>query len=190
MRRWRLKNKKLHWIPPSSVWELWFHLEMDSCSAARFQMYNPIFSLLPLCCGTCAPTWPGPGSDPVAVVSPEQREAEQEEGSDSREEGQDSPITCGDDIHLYDNQISPGPGGYRMGWGGGRARNEVWAAGSVQAPLAGADLTDGSSAAGADGGFDPRESMGACCRGNDHVTGAGCPDIVTQASDEKLEEEK
>ncbi|KAG7235784.1 hypothetical protein INR49_002171 [Caranx melampygus] len=39
----------------------------------------------------------------------EQREAEQEEGSEGREEGQDSPIACGDDIHLYDNQISPGP---------------------------------------------------------------------------------
>ncbi|XP_055361657.1 sodium bicarbonate transporter-like protein 11 isoform X4 [Betta splendens] len=37
------------------------------------------------------------------------REAEQEEGSEGREEGQDSPIACGDDIHLYDNQISPGP---------------------------------------------------------------------------------
>ncbi|XP_037551386.1 sodium bicarbonate transporter-like protein 11 [Nematolebias whitei] len=38
----------------------------------------------------------------------EQREAEQEEGSEGREEGQDLPISCGDDIHLYDNQISPG----------------------------------------------------------------------------------
>uniref|UniRef100_A0A1A7Y0E8 Solute carrier family 4, sodium borate transporter, member 11 n=2 Tax=Nothobranchiidae TaxID=405002 RepID=A0A1A7Y0E8_9TELE len=38
----------------------------------------------------------------------EQREAEQEEGSEGREEGQDLPIACGDDIHLYDNQISPG----------------------------------------------------------------------------------
>ncbi|XP_076002800.1 solute carrier family 4 member 11 isoform X2 [Genypterus blacodes] len=37
------------------------------------------------------------------------REVEQEEGSEGREEGQDSPIACGDDIHLYDNQISPGP---------------------------------------------------------------------------------
>lgn len=45
-------------------------------------------------------------------MSPEQREAEQEEGSEGREEGQDSPIACGDDIHLYDNQISPGPGQY------------------------------------------------------------------------------
>lgn len=43
-------------------------------------------------------------------MSPEQREVEQEEGSEGREEGQDSPIACGDDIHLYDNQISPGPG--------------------------------------------------------------------------------
>ncbi|KAM8833868.1 sodium bicarbonate transporter-like protein 11 isoform X2 [Synchiropus splendidus] len=39
----------------------------------------------------------------------EQREAEQEDGSDDREEGQDSPIASGDDIQLYDNQISPGP---------------------------------------------------------------------------------
>uniref|UniRef100_A0A3P9KSM7 Solute carrier family 4 member 11 n=1 Tax=Oryzias latipes TaxID=8090 RepID=A0A3P9KSM7_ORYLA len=38
----------------------------------------------------------------------EQREAEQDEGSEDREETQDSPIACGDDIHLYDNQISPG----------------------------------------------------------------------------------
>ncbi|XP_013867260.1 solute carrier family 4 member 11 [Austrofundulus limnaeus] len=38
----------------------------------------------------------------------EQREAELEEGSEGREEGQDLPISCGDDIHLYDNQISPG----------------------------------------------------------------------------------
>lgn len=45
-------------------------------------------------------------------MSPEQREVEQEEGSEGREEGQDSPIACGDDIHLYDNQISPGPGQY------------------------------------------------------------------------------
>uniref|UniRef100_A0A3Q2T0L8 Solute carrier family 4 member 11 n=1 Tax=Fundulus heteroclitus TaxID=8078 RepID=A0A3Q2T0L8_FUNHE len=39
----------------------------------------------------------------------EQREVEQEEGSECREEGQDLPIACGEDIHLYDNQISPGP---------------------------------------------------------------------------------
>ncbi|TNN42604.1 Sodium bicarbonate transporter-like protein 11 [Liparis tanakae] len=40
----------------------------------------------------------------------EQREVEQEEGCEGREEAQeDSPIACGDDIHLYDNQISPGP---------------------------------------------------------------------------------
>ncbi|XP_054913112.1 sodium bicarbonate transporter-like protein 11 isoform X1 [Poeciliopsis prolifica] len=39
----------------------------------------------------------------------EQREAEQEEDSECREEGQDLPIACGEDIHLYDNQISPGP---------------------------------------------------------------------------------
>ncbi|XP_037833681.1 sodium bicarbonate transporter-like protein 11 isoform X2 [Kryptolebias marmoratus] len=38
----------------------------------------------------------------------EQREAEQEEGIEGREESQDLPISCGDDIHLYDNQISPG----------------------------------------------------------------------------------
>lgn len=52
-------------------------------------------------------------------MSPEQREVEQEEGSEGREEGQDSPIACGDDIHLYDNQISPGPGQYTEG---GRGR--------------------------------------------------------------------
>ncbi|KAJ3613154.1 hypothetical protein NHX12_019406, partial [Muraenolepis orangiensis] len=40
----------------------------------------------------------------------EQREVEQEDGNGSREEGQDSPIACSDNIHLYDNQISPGPG--------------------------------------------------------------------------------
>ncbi|XP_047201858.1 sodium bicarbonate transporter-like protein 11 isoform X2 [Girardinichthys multiradiatus] len=39
----------------------------------------------------------------------EQREAEQEEGRECQEEGQDLPIACGEDIHLYDNQISPGP---------------------------------------------------------------------------------
>lgn len=53
-----------------------------------------------------------PGGEHCAVVSPEQREGVQEEGSDGQEEGQDSPIACGDDIHLYDNQISPGPGQY------------------------------------------------------------------------------
>jgi len=47
-----------------------------------------------------------------AVVSPEQREAEQEEASEGREEGQDLPIACSDNIHLYDNQSSPGTGGY------------------------------------------------------------------------------
>nr|XP_054597973.1 sodium bicarbonate transporter-like protein 11 isoform X5 [Nothobranchius furzeri]XP_054597974.1 sodium bicarbonate transporter-like protein 11 isoform X5 [Nothobranchius furzeri] len=36
------------------------------------------------------------------------QEAEQEEGSEGREEGQDLPMAYGDDIHLYDNQISPG----------------------------------------------------------------------------------
>lgn len=55
-------------------------------------------------------------------MSPEQREAEQEEGSEGREEGQDSPIACGDDIHLYDNQISPGPGQYTERWSKGRGR--------------------------------------------------------------------
>lgn len=60
------------------------------------------------------PVWwlPSFRSWPCAVVSPEQREVEQEDGSDGREEGQDSPITCGDDMHLYDNQISPGSGQY------------------------------------------------------------------------------
>uniref|UniRef100_G3NKQ3 Solute carrier family 4 member 11 n=1 Tax=Gasterosteus aculeatus aculeatus TaxID=481459 RepID=G3NKQ3_GASAC len=50
---------------------------------------------------------------PVPLPAPssllKQREVEQEEGSEAREEGQDSPIACGDDIHLYDNQLSPGP---------------------------------------------------------------------------------
>lgn len=46
----------------------------------------------------------------LCIVSPEQREVEQEEGSESREESQDSPIASGDDIQLYDNQISPGLG--------------------------------------------------------------------------------
>ncbi|XP_054653345.1 sodium bicarbonate transporter-like protein 11 isoform X2 [Dunckerocampus dactyliophorus] len=39
----------------------------------------------------------------------EQREVEQDEDHEGPEEGQDSPIACEDDIHLYDNQISPGP---------------------------------------------------------------------------------
>ncbi|XP_061781123.1 solute carrier family 4 member 11 isoform X3 [Nerophis lumbriciformis] len=38
----------------------------------------------------------------------EQREVVQDEDPEGREEGQDSPITCRDDTHLYDNQISPG----------------------------------------------------------------------------------
>lgn len=39
----------------------------------------------------------------------EQREKEEvEEGSEEREEGQDSPIPSGDDIHLYANQIHAG----------------------------------------------------------------------------------
>ncbi|MCI4376547.1 hypothetical protein PGIGA_G00189660, partial [Pangasianodon gigas] len=39
----------------------------------------------------------------------EQRERdEQEEGSEDREEGQDSPIPSGDDIHLYGNQTHQG----------------------------------------------------------------------------------
>lgn len=51
-------------------------------------------------------------------MSPEQREVEQEEGCESREESQDSPIASGDDIQLYDNQISTGPGeGGRAGKG-------------------------------------------------------------------------
>uniref|UniRef100_A0A3Q3A3Q4 Solute carrier family 4 member 11 n=1 Tax=Kryptolebias marmoratus TaxID=37003 RepID=A0A3Q3A3Q4_KRYMA len=41
---------------------------------------------------------------------PEQREAEQEEGIEGREESQDLPISCGDDIHLYDNQIADDSG--------------------------------------------------------------------------------
>ncbi|XP_036372724.1 sodium bicarbonate transporter-like protein 11 isoform X1 [Megalops cyprinoides] len=37
----------------------------------------------------------------------ELQEGEQEDGCEGREEGQDSPIACGDDIHLYDSQIHP-----------------------------------------------------------------------------------
>ncbi|XP_035274150.1 sodium bicarbonate transporter-like protein 11 isoform X2 [Anguilla anguilla] len=37
----------------------------------------------------------------------ELREGEQDDGCESREEGQDSPIACADDIHLYGNQIHP-----------------------------------------------------------------------------------
>ena len=43
-------------------------------------------------------------------MSPEQREAEQEDGSESQEKGEESPIACSDNIHLYDNQSIPGPG--------------------------------------------------------------------------------
>ncbi|XP_030211721.1 solute carrier family 4 member 11 isoform X2 [Gadus morhua] len=39
----------------------------------------------------------------------EQREAEQEDGSESQEKGEESPIACSDNIHLYDNQSIPGP---------------------------------------------------------------------------------
>lgn len=76
---------------------------------------------------------------------------------------------------------------------------ELWAVESVQAPLAGVALTDGSSAAGADG-FDPgsQQVMVATVTvtgrerdvTGDHVTGAGFPDIVTlKAFHRKLEEE-
>ncbi|KAJ8271634.1 hypothetical protein COCON_G00104930 [Conger conger] len=37
----------------------------------------------------------------------ELREEEQDDGCEGREEGQDSPIACADDIHLYGNQIHP-----------------------------------------------------------------------------------
>ncbi|KAJ8336228.1 hypothetical protein SKAU_G00395710 [Synaphobranchus kaupii] len=37
----------------------------------------------------------------------ELREGEQDESCESKEEGQDSPIACVDDIHLYGNQIHP-----------------------------------------------------------------------------------
>ncbi|KAF3845130.1 hypothetical protein F7725_008293 [Dissostichus mawsoni] len=61
--------------------------------------------------------WPSPPEAPPSGMSKngyffqemEQREVEPEEGSEGQEEeGQDSPIACGDDIHLYDNQITPG----------------------------------------------------------------------------------
>ncbi|XP_061750857.1 sodium bicarbonate transporter-like protein 11 isoform X3 [Nerophis ophidion] len=38
----------------------------------------------------------------------EQREVEQDEDPEGPEEGQESPVTCRDDTHLYENQISPG----------------------------------------------------------------------------------
>lgn len=45
----------------------------------------------------------------VCVYFSEQREGDrQEEGSEDREEGQDSPIPSGDDIHLYGNQTHQG----------------------------------------------------------------------------------
>jgi len=45
----------------------------------------------------------------VCVSLLEQREREEhEEGSEEREEGQDSPIPSGDDIHLYGNQTHQG----------------------------------------------------------------------------------
>ncbi|KAI1887391.1 hypothetical protein AGOR_G00189820 [Albula goreensis] len=37
----------------------------------------------------------------------ELREGEQEDGCEGREEGQDSPIACADDIHLYDTPVHP-----------------------------------------------------------------------------------
>lgn len=49
-------------------------------------------------------------------MSPEQREVEQEEGCESREESQDSPIASADDIQLYDNQISTGTGEGGQRW--------------------------------------------------------------------------
>ncbi|XP_031728974.1 solute carrier family 4 member 11 isoform X1 [Anarrhichthys ocellatus] len=97
----------------------------------------------------------------------EQREVEQqEEGSEGREEGQDSPIACGDDIHLYDNQISPGPDAVRVCNHGGPPEASVKKAAerktlrttlnsfvlveSIPSLTAGVDLTDSSSAADAD----------------------------------------
>lgn len=45
----------------------------------------------------------------------EQREREEhEEGSEEREEGQDSPIPSGDDIHLYGSQTHQGGPGQRV----------------------------------------------------------------------------
>lgn len=90
---------------------------------------------------------------PCAVVSPEQREVEQEEGSEGQEEGQDSPIACGDDIHLYDNQISPGPGQYRE-------RDGVKSEGERQVEserAAGVRVCGGDKEGGGDGG---RRSQG------------------------------
>ncbi|XP_077419774.1 solute carrier family 4 member 11 isoform X2 [Vanacampus margaritifer] len=39
----------------------------------------------------------------------EQREVEPDEEHEGPEEVQDSPITSADDVHLYDNQLTPGP---------------------------------------------------------------------------------
>ncbi|XP_077394962.1 solute carrier family 4 member 11 isoform X1 [Festucalex cinctus] len=40
----------------------------------------------------------------------EQREVEPDEEHEGPEEVQDLPITSADDVHLYDNQVTPGPG--------------------------------------------------------------------------------
>uniref|UniRef100_A0A4W4H3H3 Bicarbonate transporter-like transmembrane domain-containing protein n=1 Tax=Electrophorus electricus TaxID=8005 RepID=A0A4W4H3H3_ELEEL len=52
-----------------------------------------------LVCGVCVY---------VCVFSEQREREEQEEGSEDREEGQDSPIPSGDDIHLYGNQTHQG----------------------------------------------------------------------------------
>lgn len=44
----------------------------------------------------------------VCLVLEQREREEQEEGSEEREEGQDSPIPSGDDIHLYGSQTHQG----------------------------------------------------------------------------------
>uniref|UniRef100_A0AAY5ECM8 Bicarbonate transporter-like transmembrane domain-containing protein n=1 Tax=Electrophorus electricus TaxID=8005 RepID=A0AAY5ECM8_ELEEL len=58
-----------------------------------------MFSVFLSVCGVCVY---------VCVFSEQREREEQEEGSEDREEGQDSPIPSGDDIHLYGNQTHQG----------------------------------------------------------------------------------
>ncbi|XP_036429833.1 LOW QUALITY PROTEIN: sodium bicarbonate transporter-like protein 11 [Colossoma macropomum] len=59
-------------------------------------------------CGSEAPS-SGMAKNGYFYQEMEQRERdEQEEGSEDREEGQDSPIPSGDDVHLYGNQTHQG----------------------------------------------------------------------------------
>lgn len=81
------------------------------CVWESIQIFKSVYRLRLLC---------------VCVSLLEQREREEhEEGSEEREEGQDSPIPSGDDIHLYGNQTHQGGTGqwicvfvseFRVGW--------------------------------------------------------------------------